>query len=989
MNEILNSNAEKKAKEALKLSTFSGFDLENAKKKLTTLLSHIGDDGMFSEYTKHDITHVNGMLNLLDFIIPEQTKSIMTSTDWLMIVLSFYFHDLGMLITQKEFNNRYEDYCFKSYKDNNDWTKYSGVENEEKREKYIYQDYVREYHGVRIESWLTEIANIKESDRPETFDNPVIKVLRDVLCNVDSDFLKDLGKVCRSHSEPFAKIKDFDVRKPYEQAHESEVNLLFASAILRTADLLHVNSERTPNIDYAIISPQNSYSKREWVKQKSVKQIRPKQENDKDGNVDENIQPHVFEVVASFVDEDAYSHFMDYLSYAESEILLTYKICKLSSDKKKNGYLFPWDGISRESIKTEGFNAEKLKFELDKDNILKLLIGHTLYNQPNVVLRELAQNSIDACRLMNCNSKSGSNEYQPQVIIEWDKEKHILKVSDNGTGMNEEIIKKYLLKVGSSRYQSKEFQDANKNFHSISRFGIGLLTCFMISDDFEVITLWHEENRAHKLKIKNIQGEYMLRNDVKPDDILENRHGTTFILNVHQNVNLDNIVDDLRHWIIIPNCKVTVIENGKKTEIGYVSCEEALKDSFSKNKINIDDKQYKLIRKSNDDVEIYFLLCKHFLYKDSWSLYLPNNDLSFNENIPIGICVEGVMVSNFTPGFHGRNYIVLVNCQGKKSPKTNVARDGLENSQEQLDLLRFIYKSYLDIVGDQIMHLSEEYSLSWALREAQRNIDNMVRQRNFQNKELFDDVLHSYKCNLVDTGEKYINKSISNFGEEIWTIESKAYSSAERLVQEIANCDKTALSLFQSLDKEFDRRGREIFSETSTQKYTTDIFLRKYEVVDIQIFDNNRRLELCWHKGNSKWIFINENSNFLYYTSPNTYIIKNIDDLKINIKEYDIIISRYGMFFISDHPLRKYLFELYDSSISDKIHIIDIILSYLYYLNRKRALHSEENFRIFSNSNDNFYESDIWGYINLEKLNQIFIKPLKFFDYNIYYMQQD
>lgn len=983
MEGITNSKAEIQAKKALKLDTFSGFDLENAKKKLATLLSHIGDNDMFSEYTKHDISHVNGMLTMLDFIIPQTTQNVMTPTDWMLIVLSCYFHDLGMLITKKEFESRYSDYHFRSYKDNNDWTKYSKVVSQELCEKYIYQDYVRECHGVRIESWLTEIANKKESD------NPVIKVLCDVLCNVDADFLKDLGKVCRSHSEPFVKVKDFDVRKPYEQAHESEVNLLFASAILRTADLLHVNSERTPDVDFAIISPQNSYSRREWVKQKAVKQIRPKLETDKDGNVDENIQSHIFEVVASFVDEDAYSHFMDYLSYAEEEIKLTFNICKVSNNRNKNGYIFPWDGICRSQIRTEGFNAEKLKFELDKDNILKLLIGHTLYNQANVVLRELAQNSIDACRLMNYNSKSGSNEYQPQIIIEWDKEKHILKVSDNGTGMNEEIIKKYLLKVGSSRYQSKEFQDANKNFHSISRFGIGLLTCFMISDDFEIITLWHEENKAHKLKIKNIQGEYMLRNDVEPIEILEGRHGTTFKLNVHQNVNLDNIVDDLSHWIIIPNCKVTVIENGETTEIGYVSCEEALKDSLSKNKINIDDKQYKLLKKSNNDVEIYFLLSKHILYKDSWSLYLPNNDLSINKNIPIGICIEGVLVSNFTPGFHGRNYIVLVNCKGKKSPKTNVARDGLENSQEQLDLLRFIYKSYLDIVGDQIERLSEEYSLSWALREAQRNIDNMVSQRNFQNKELFDDVLHSYECNLVDTGAKYINKSISDFGEEIWTIESKAYSSAERLVQEIGNCDKTALSLFQSLDSEFDKRGREIFSETLTQKYTTDIFLKKYEVVDIQIFEDNRRLEFCWNRGNSKWIFICGNLHFLYDKNPNTYIVKNIDDIKINLKEYDVIISRYGMFIISDHPLREYLLELYYSSISYKANTIEVILSYIYYLNRTRKLHSEENLRNFSNSNETYYELDIWEYINMEKLNQLFIKPLKFFDYNIYYTQLD
>ena len=146
-----------------------------------------------------------------------------------------------------------------------------------------------------------------------------------------------------------------------------------------------------------------------------------------------------------------------------------------------------------------------MKFELDKDNILKLLIGHTLYSNSNVVLRELAQNAIDACRLMDSNSKVGSSGYQPRVVITWKPTSCELVIQDNGTGMDEHIIKNYLFKVGASRYQSDEFKKQNSDFHSISRFGIGLLTCFMISDEFEITTLWHKEKNAHKLRIKGME----------------------------------------------------------------------------------------------------------------------------------------------------------------------------------------------------------------------------------------------------------------------------------------------------------------------------------------------------------------------------------------------------------------------------------------------------------------------------------------------------
>lgn len=72
------------------------------------MLAHIGDGGLFDEYTKHDISHIDKMLESLDFIIPESTQKIMTGADWMLIVISTYFHDLGMLVTRNEYENRNE-----------------------------------------------------------------------------------------------------------------------------------------------------------------------------------------------------------------------------------------------------------------------------------------------------------------------------------------------------------------------------------------------------------------------------------------------------------------------------------------------------------------------------------------------------------------------------------------------------------------------------------------------------------------------------------------------------------------------------------------------------------------------------------------------------------------------------------------------------------------------------------------------------------------
>ncbi len=47
------------------------------------------------------MNHIDAMLALVDKLIPVGTAAQMKTADWLMIVLSGYFHDLGMVVTKK------------------------------------------------------------------------------------------------------------------------------------------------------------------------------------------------------------------------------------------------------------------------------------------------------------------------------------------------------------------------------------------------------------------------------------------------------------------------------------------------------------------------------------------------------------------------------------------------------------------------------------------------------------------------------------------------------------------------------------------------------------------------------------------------------------------------------------------------------------------------------------------------------------------------
>lgn len=162
MIQELLTKAEKLAEEAESLGAFRGIKLLHIKDEVAKILSLIGRDGIFDEYTKHDISHIDTMLNLCEKIIPEDTQEIMQPADWLLLVLAIYFHDLGMLVTKDEFENRYNT-SFTNFKkeilDDKWGTEYKNrildlPQNQQDR--FIYQELVRKTHGERIKYWILD-----------------------------------------------------------------------------------------------------------------------------------------------------------------------------------------------------------------------------------------------------------------------------------------------------------------------------------------------------------------------------------------------------------------------------------------------------------------------------------------------------------------------------------------------------------------------------------------------------------------------------------------------------------------------------------------------------------------------------------------------------------------------------------------------------------------------------------------------------------------
>jgi molecular chaperone HtpG len=83
---------EQSAKAASQLEAFSHFNLYGVRDAVTKLSSLIGGNGIFQEYTLHDISHIDKLLTSLEWIIPPSTWERMAVTDCLMTTLAIYFH---------------------------------------------------------------------------------------------------------------------------------------------------------------------------------------------------------------------------------------------------------------------------------------------------------------------------------------------------------------------------------------------------------------------------------------------------------------------------------------------------------------------------------------------------------------------------------------------------------------------------------------------------------------------------------------------------------------------------------------------------------------------------------------------------------------------------------------------------------------------------------------------------------------------------------
>lgn len=161
------------------------------------------------------------------------------------------------------------------------------------------------------------------------------------------------------------------------------------------------------------------------------------------------------------------------------------------------------------------------------------IIKKWLYSDKDIFLREIVSNGCDAIKKLESLQGIGEAQledgYQPKVIVTVDSEKKQLIVSDNGIGMTEDEVERYITQIafsGAEEFLEKYKEKSEESAGIIGHFGLGFYSAFMVSDTVEIETLSYKEGAKPVHWVSAGEDSYEIEDGTRTE------HGTTIIMNI-------------------------------------------------------------------------------------------------------------------------------------------------------------------------------------------------------------------------------------------------------------------------------------------------------------------------------------------------------------------------------------------------------------------------------------------------------------------------
>ena len=196
----------------------------------------------------------------------------------------------------------------------------------------------------------------------------------------------------------------------------------------------------------------------------------------------------------------------------------------------------------------------KKQFKAESKRLLDMMIN-SIYTHNEIFLRELISNASDAIDKLYykkiTENETGLSRDDFAIKIETDKEKRLLRISDNGIGMSKSELEDNLgtiAKSGSLMFKSQESETednkkAMEDIDIIGQFGVGFYSAFMVADSISVISKAYGEEKAYIWESHGVDGYTVKENE-------RQETGTEVTLHIKPNTEEENYDKYLEEYTI-------------------------------------------------------------------------------------------------------------------------------------------------------------------------------------------------------------------------------------------------------------------------------------------------------------------------------------------------------------------------------------------------------------------------------------------------------
>ncbi|MDD7531631.1 MAG: molecular chaperone HtpG [Candidatus Cryptobacteroides sp.] len=411
----------------------------------------------------------------------------------------------------------------------------------------------------------------------------------------------------------------------------------------------------------------------------------------------------------------------------------------------------------------------KGKIGVSTENIFPV-IKKFLYSDHEIFLRELVANAVDADQKMKALAASGEFKGELgelKVNVELDEAASTLKISDNGIGMTEEEVDRYINQIAFS--SAGEFLEKYKDNIGaiIGHFGLGFYSAFMVASRVTIDTLsWKEGAKAVRWSCDGNPEFEMGESD-------RSERGTTITLEFAEDEKefatkgrIQLLLDKYCKFMPVP------VVFGKKQEWKdgkYVDTEEdnvinTIDPIWTKAPADLKDEDYdnfyKALYPAAEEPLFHIHLNVDYPFNLTGVLYFPKikNNLDIQKNKIQLFCNQMFVtdsVENIVPDF----LTLLHGVIDSPDIPLNVSRSYLQSDANVKKISTYITKKVADRLEEIFRNEREEFEKKW---------DNLklFLEYGMLSDEKFCDRAMKF-CLLKNTDGKYF--SIEDYGKAIET----------------------------------------------------------------------------------------------------------------------------------------------------------------------------------------------------------------------------